>query len=179
MKMSDTPPDTAADAAVQDQNQPGTVPLRFLGQFIKDLSFETPHAPEIFNILRQQPPAIQISLDSAVRQLEGPVFEVTLSVNVAAKSGDKTAFIMELVYGCVAEVNTTAIPQEYVHSLLLIEVPRHIFPFVRQIVADMTGNAGFPPLMLQMVDFADLYRQKFAPKDGEQPPAAPAEPAVH
>lgn len=170
--MSDVPQDTAT----QDPSEPGSVPLRFLGQFIKDLSFETPNAPEIFNILRQQAPAISISLDTTVRQLEGPVFEVTLSVSLEAKAGDKTAFIMELIYGSVAEVNTTAVPQEYVHSLLLIEVPRHIFPFVRQLVAEITGNAGFPPLMLQMVDFADMYRKKFAPAEGE---AAPEPAPVH
>ena len=167
--MSDMPQDTAAP----ESNEPAAAPLRFLGQFIKDLSFETPHAPEIFNILRQQQPSIPISLDTAVRQLEGPVFEVTLSVHLEAKVADKTAFIMELVYGCIAEVNAAAVPQEYAHSLLLIEVPRHIFPYVRQLVSEITGNAGFPPLMLQMVDFAELYRKKFAPADGQPAPEAP------
>lgn len=164
--MSDMPQDTAAPETADTSG----IPVRFLGQFIKDLSFETPLAPEIFNILRQQAPSIPISLDTNVRQLEGPVFEVTLSVHLEAKAGDKTAFIMELVYGCVAEVNTAAVPQEYVHSLLLIEVPRHLFPFVRQLVSDITGNAGFPPLMLQMVDFADLYRKKFANAEGQPVP---------
>jgi preprotein translocase subunit SecB len=170
--MSDAPQDTTPDTAEVSGEGAG-IPLRFLGQFIKDLSFETPHAPEIFNILRTTPPSIPISLDTAVRQLEGPVFEVTLSVHLEAKAGDKTAFIMELVYGCIAEVNTAAVPQEYAHSLLLIEVPRHIFPFVRQLVSEITGNAGFPPLMLQMVDFADLYRKKFAPGEGQEGQPAP------
>lgn len=167
--MSDMPQDTATP---DSSDTPGA-PLRFLGQFIKDLSFETPHAPEIFNLLRQQAPSIPISLDTSVRQLDGAVFEVTLSVHLEAKVGDKTAFIMELVYGCIAEVNTAAVPQEYVHSLLLIEVPRHTFPFVRQLVAEITGNAGFPPLMLQMMDFADLYRKKFGTGEGEPAPEAP------
>ena len=167
--MSDAP-----ENAGEPESAPEAVtPLRFLGQFIKDLSFETPHAPEIFNLLRQQAPAIPISLDTSLRQLEGPVFEVTLSVHLEAQVGDKTAFILELVYGAVAEVNAAAVPQEYIHSLLLIEVPRHIFPFVRQLVADITGNAGFPPLMLQMVDFADMYRKKFAAAGGQAPAPEP------
>ncbi len=160
-------PDTAA----------GTPPLRFLGQYIKDLSFEAPLAPDIFNILRQQSPDIEVTVDAGVRQLEGPVFEVTISVSIDAKTGEKTAFILELVYGCVAEVNPQLVPQEYAHSLLMIEAPRHMYPFVRQIVADVTGTGGFPPLMMQMVDFADLYRRKFAANNGGQMPAEA--PAVH
>src|SRR5689334_16932950 len=109
-QMSDMSQDATPDTT-ENSGEGAGIPLRFLGQFIKDLSFETPHAPEIFNILRQQPPSIPISLDTNVRQLEGPVFEVTLAVHLEAKAGDKTAFIMELVYGCIAEVNTAAVPQ--------------------------------------------------------------------
>jgi len=175
--MSDMSPEAAPPAGADQQP---VLPMRFLGQFIKDLSFEAPNAPEVFNALRQQAPAITVGLDTDVRQIEGPVFEVTLSVHLEAKAADKTAFILELVYGSIAEINKDAVPEEYVHSLLLIEVPRHMFPFVRQIIADLTGNAGFPPLMVQMVDFADMYRKKFAAAaaaaaaQNETPP-----PAVH
>jgi len=179
--MSDATEDPAPPASDAAPGAPGTPPLRFLGQYIKDLSFEAPLAPDIFNILRDQSPDMEVTLDAAVRQIEGPVFEVTISVSLDAKAGEKTAFILELVYGCVAEVNSQLVPQEYAHSLLLIEVPRHMYPFVRQIVADTTGSGGFPPLMMQMVDFADLYRRKFAPKgapaEGSEQPAA-AEPAA-
>ena len=171
--MSDAPEDTAPPTP---GSQAPVTPLRFLGQFIKDLSFEAPHAPEIFNILRQQAPAIPITIDANVRQLDGPVFEVTLTVHLEATVAEKTAFIFELLYGCVVELNPEAVPQEYAHSLLLIEVPRYMFPFVRQIVSETTGSAGFPPLLLQMVDFADLYRKKFA---DAQAAAADAPAAVH
>ncbi len=175
--MSDTPPDHGQDTAAAPAGQPSMAPLNILGQYIKDLSFEAPNAPEIFNILRQQPPQIPVSLDANVRQIEGPVFEVTISVNLEARTGDKVAFLLELVYGTVVELNPQAVPEEHAHPMLLIEVPRLMFPFVRQIVSDAIGNAGFPPLMLQVVDFADMYRKKFAaPAEG-----APAEetPAVH
>lgn len=172
--MSDTPQDTAAPPA---EGQPSGRPLTFLGQYIKDLSFEVPGAPDIFNTLRQTPPEIPIALDANVRQIEGPVFEVTLNVHLEAKAGDKVAFILELVYGCVVELNPQLVPQEHAHPVLMIEVPRHLFPFVRQIVADATGSAGFPPLMLQLVDFTDMYRRKFATQ--VEAPATEATPAVH
>ena len=174
---SDLPPGTPGDQDPPAGDQPPVPPLQFLGQFIKDLSFEAPLAPDIFNVMRQSGPEMNITIDANVRQIEGPTFEVTLAISLAAKVGDKTAFIMELLYGCVAQVNPQVVPEEYVHSLLLIEVPRHLFPFVRQIVSETTGAAGFPPLMMQMVDFAELYRRKFQPQEdgapGEAPPIAP------
>ncbi len=171
--MSDAPQDTAPEA----NDVPAAPPLQFLGQYIKDLSFEAPLAPDIFNILRETPPDMGITIDANARQIEGPLFEVVVTVNLDAKAGEKTAFIMELTYAAVVEVNTQVVPQEYAHSLLLIEVPRHLFPFVRQIVSHTTGAGGFPPVMVQMIDFADLYRKKFG-TPGQMPEAPPA-PAVH
>ena len=174
--MSDTPPDqdTAAPAA----NQPVLAPLNIVGQYIKDMSFEVPGAPDIFNALRQQSPAIQVALDANVRQITGPLFEVVMNVQLEAKVGDKVAFIMELVYGTLAELNPQAVPEEHAHPVLLIEVPRLMFPFVRHIVSTTIATAGFPPVMLQIVDFADMYRKKFAEQGS---PDAPADttPAVH
>jgi preprotein translocase subunit SecB len=171
--MSDAPQDTAPQAS----DPPIAPPLQFLGQYIKDLSFEAPLAPDIFNALRETSPDMSITIDANVRQIEGPIFEVIVTVSLDAKAGEKTAFIMELAYGCVVELNTKLVPQEYAHSLLLIEVPRHMFPFVRQIVSHTTGAGGFPPVMVQMIDFADLYRRKFGPPG--QTPEAPLPPAVH
>ena len=136
-------------------------PIRLLGQYIRDLSFEVPQAPEIFNILRQAAPEIPVSLDTDMRHLSGSTYEVTLSAHVEAFAAGKTAFILEVAYGCVVEINEQAVPEEHIHPILLIEVPRQMFPFVRQIVSDMTVNGGFPPLMLQIVDFTELYRNKF------------------
>ena len=187
--MNDAPPGTPGETAppAADTHQL-VAPFRFLGQFIKDLSFETPHAPEIFSDLRGQSPEMEMLLDNTVRQLDGAIFEVTLSVNLTAKIGEKTAFILELVYNSVVELNPQLVPQEHAHPLLLIEVPRHMFPFVRQIVAEITTSAGFPSLLLQIVDFTDMYRRKFASgvpgsEAGAEEPAGaeppPAPPSVH
>lgn len=135
--------------------------VRMLGQFIKDLSFEVPHAPEIFTILRQSPPDIPIGIDVSMRHVSDTTYEVTVSTNIEATAAGKPAFILELAYGCLVDVNEAAVPNEAIHPMLMMEVPRQIFPFVRQIVADMTVGGGFPPLLLQMVDFADLYRRKY------------------
>lgn len=181
--MSDTsvppPSDTPPGSDPMQLDNPPPSPIRIMGQYIKDLSFETPHAPEIFTALRTEAPEIPIGLDTVVRHLAGSSFEVTLSVQLEAVVQSKKAFILELAYAAVVEVNTQMVPEEHVHPILMIEVPRQLFPFVRQLVADITGNGGFPPLMLQVFDFADMYRKKFG-----DPTAAPAggaseAPAVH
>ena len=170
--------------ATQDPSPPApelpqaVAPLKFLGQFIKDMSFEAPLVPDIFNVLRDNSPEMEITIDASARQIEGPLFEVMISVHLEAKTVEKTAFILELAYGCLVELNPAVVPPEYAHSLLLIEVPRYLFPFVRQIVSDTTSSGGFPPLMMQMVDFADIYRRKFGPegpggKESETPPPPP------
>jgi len=181
-QMSDTSSDMPQANLPVDESAPA-VPVRFLAQFIRDLSFEVPGAPEIFNVLRDNAPEMTVTIDAAVKQIEGPTFDVTLSVSIEAKSGDKVAFILELAYGCIVELNPQMVPQEYAHSLLLIEVPRHMFPFVRLIVSNITGEGGFPPLMLQMVDFAEIYRRKFAQPGEENAGDVPAgeapAPSVH
>jgi preprotein translocase subunit SecB len=132
-----------------------------MGQFIKDLSFEVPQAPEIYSFLRQNPPEIPITLDTSMRHLSGGTYEVVLKVNIEATAANRPAFIFEIAYGAVVEINESMVPNEAIHPLLLIEVPRQLFPFVRQIISDMTVNGGFPPLLLQMVDFATIYHQKY------------------
>ncbi|MHB1206284.1 MAG: protein-export chaperone SecB [Rhodospirillaceae bacterium] len=181
--MSDTsvpPPSDAPNSDPTILDNPPASPIRIMGQYIKDLSFETPHAPEIFAALRTEAPEIPIGLDTVVRHIAGATFEVTLSVQLEAVVSGKKAFILELAYGAVVEINQQMIPEQHVHPILMIEVPRQLFPFVRQLVADITGNGGFPPLMLQVFDFADMYRKKFgdptamAAPEGEQAPPAPA-----
>jgi preprotein translocase subunit SecB len=139
-----------------EETQAQQPPLIINAQYIKDLSFEVPNAPEIY---REQTssPDIPIGLDVGFRQLAPNTFEVTLHLRVEAKYGDKVGFIIEIAYGCVASIN---VPQEHVHPILLIECPRMMFPFVRNIVCDLTRDGGFPPLMLTPVDFLALYQQR-------------------
>jgi preprotein translocase subunit SecB len=137
------------------------VPVRFVGQFIRDLSFEVPNAPEIYVEMRQSPPEIPVSFDIGARHVGGNTFEVTLGVSVNATVNQKPAFILELVYAALLEVDHSVVPEDQLHPMLLIEIPRYLFPFVRQMIADLTVGGGFPPLFMQMVDFVDMYRRKF------------------
>ncbi|MBM3512402.1 MAG: protein-export chaperone SecB [Alphaproteobacteria bacterium] len=148
---------------------PGSLPIRFLGQYVRDLSFEAPHAPGIFADLRQQQHKIGAGVEPQVRHIAGSQFEVSLTAQVEAKAGDRPAFVAELVYCAMVELDERAVPQEHLHPLLLIEIPRFLFPFVRQIINDMTVSGGFPPLIMQPIDFVDLYRRTY----GDKPQSLP------
>lgn len=161
IQMSESEVPQGAEKA-EENDLTSATPLRFMGQYIKDLSFEVPNAPDIFNSLRQKAPEIPITIDASVDHINAGVFETTLNVTLKADVEGKTAFILELLYGCLVEVNPKAIAEEHIHPLLHIEVPRHMFPFVRQIVGDLTATGGFPPLLMQIVDFHEIYRKKMA-----------------
>lgn len=172
--------DTSAPQPEAQAGEPAiAAPMRIFGQFVRDLSFEVPNAPDIFSQLRQAGPDISISLDSSARHIEGETFEVGLSFQIEADVAGKKAFILELAYGCVAEVNRQVVPEEHVHPVLLIEVPRQLFPFVRQIIADVTVSGGFPPLLIQVIDFADLYRKKFGAAVQHVTRNGAGQPSVH
>jgi preprotein translocase subunit SecB len=129
--------------------------IRVLAQYVKDLSFENPGAP---GTLRDGPqPKIDLQLDvNARRAEEEGVFEVSMRVNARSlRDSGETLFVVELVYaGLFAFAN---IPGDAVEPILLVECPRLMFPFARQIVADVTSRGGFPPLMIEPMDFAALY----------------------
>jgi preprotein translocase subunit SecB len=140
-------------------------PLVINGQFIKDFSFESPNAPAIFNELKEAP-EIDVAVDVKGERLEKNLFEVDLRFNITGKANDKAAFIIDLVYGCVATLN---VPDEHIEPMLLIEIPRHLFPFARNIIANSTQEAGFPPLLLTPIDFVGLYKQKVAKQQAVEP----------
>jgi preprotein translocase subunit SecB len=132
-------------------------PLVINAQYVKDLSFEVPSAPGIFGQMQQRQPEIAIKVDVQVRTLEASIYEVVLDIRADCKSGETVAFILELTYGGVFTLNVA--PQD-VRPVLLIECPRMLFPFARQILASTTLTGGFLPLMLGPVDFAALYRKR-------------------
>ena len=158
--MSETTDPTA-------EGQQQVPPLVVNVQYIKDLSFEVPNAPEIYATLRSQP-AVQINLDVQARALqEGQnVFEVVLSVKTEAReqaqngAEGRPVFIAELQYAGVFTL--TGVPQESVEPLLLIECPRLLFPFARSILSDVTREGGFPPVLLQPIDFVGLWQARRA-----------------
>jgi len=133
--------------------------LNVLAQYTKDLSFENPNAP---NSLAPQPqsPQINIQINVGANAIAENDFEVTLTVEGKAENAGKLIFSFELVYGGVFRLLN--IPPENLSPMLLIECPRLLFPFAREIVATSVRDGGFPPLMLDPVDFVGLYRQNMA-----------------
>lgn len=132
-------------------------PLAITVQYVKDLSFENPRAPQSLGELGQ-PPEINVDIDVGARQLQQSAFEVTLQVSARAEREDKTFFVVELTYGAVCVVGN--VPQQHVQPLVMIEGPRLMFPFARGIIADAVRDGGFPPLLINPIDFARLYQQK-------------------
>ena len=138
-------------------------PIELLAQYIKDLSFETPHSPQIFQDLRESPPDIPVEIECETEELKENQHEVTLKIHIEATIGKKTVFILELAYAGVIKLGN--LPKEHIKPMLLIETPRLLFPFARKIVSDVTVQGGFPPLMLQIVDFKDIYIKKYASEE--------------
>lgn len=131
--------------------------LRVLTQYIKDLSFENPNAPRTVGPLPEQP-QIAVRVDVSAQRLGETEFEVTISLNAEAKIQDELMFLIELDYcGLFRLVN---IPEDQFEPVLLIECPRMLFPFARRIIADATRDGGFPPLLIDPVDFVGLYQQR-------------------
>ena len=140
-------------------------------QYVKDLSFEIPGAPDIYLQIRQ-PPQMQVNLDVNARRLAAEnAYEVVLSIRAEAKAEEKVAFIIELDYAAVFTL--TAIPQEMLEPVLLVEAPRLIFPFARSIIAGVTRESGFPAVLLQPIDFLALWQSRRG-QAAAPPPAANA-----
>ena len=144
--------DTSADE-LGDGQQPG-FRIQVIGQYVKDLSFENPGAPTGLNIR----PNIDLGVDLQARRLDETHYEVELKLRVAAKADDKPVFLMELSYGGLFLIES--VPAEVLQQVLLIEAPHLLFPFARRIVADCVRDGGMPPLMIEPIDFASLYRAR-------------------
>jgi len=143
-----------------NQNGAGQAPsLNILAQYTKDLSFENPGAPQSLQA-RDKAPEININVNVNANPLGGDDFDVLLTLTAEAKTGDKSLFHAELAYGGVFRI--TGFPQEHMLPILFIECPRLLFPFARQIIADVTRNGGFPPLLVDPIDFAQMFSQRMA-----------------
>lgn len=147
----------------ETQNAPAMPPLAVNLQYVKDLSFEVPGAPAIYTNLRGAP-QVGLNLDVQVKPLEDNVFEVTLAIRAeateTASNGavPRVVFLAELAYAGVFTL--TGIPQESYEPVLLVECPRLLFPFARNILADITRDSGFPPVMMQPIDFVALWQAR-------------------
>ncbi len=126
-------------------------------QYVKDLSFENPGAPGSL-VAAAKAPEIQVNVEVQARPLQNDSYEVALHITASGKNGQTTLFMVDLTYGAVCRV--IGVPQESLQPVLLVECPRMLFPFARRILSDATRDGGFPPLMLNPIDFMALYRQQ-------------------
>jgi len=127
-----------------------------ISQYVKDLSFENPNAPAIYQ--NETPPEINVQFDIGANQVGEEVHEVVLKIEVRATSNGQTAFITELSYAGLFGLRN--IPAEHVQPFLLGEGPRLLFPFARRVVSDAIRDGGFPPLVLEPIDFNALFLQQ-------------------
>ncbi len=151
----DTTPETDA-AAINNLKEGDQVPLVIHGQYIKDLSFEIPGAPQIFLEAPKGQPEVNLNLDVQVEGISDDVFEVILDIKAESKIAGQITYILELKY---AGLFTLRVPEQHRAAALFVECPRLMFPFARAIMADISRDGGFQPLVLGLIDFAALYQQ--------------------
>ena len=145
-----------------DTVQARPMPITIHTQYVKDMSFENPNAPDSLRRQETGPQMdININLDaSPIKDENMPdLYEVVITLRATANRGKASVFIAELHYGAVVALD--GLPQDQHHPVLLIEVPRMIFPYARQILSDMTASGGYPPLLLNPVDFQAMYVERF------------------
>ena len=128
-----------------------------ISQYVKDLSVENPNAPESFQW--EDAPQLDIQFNISARAINPEVQEVVLKVQLTAKADAGTAYIVELDYAGLAGMRN--LEEGQAHAFVYAEAPRILFPFARRIVADAVRDAGFPPVMLEPIDFNGLYMQQF------------------
>jgi preprotein translocase subunit SecB len=156
---------TDTDAAVPGPEQGAAEPgIRILAQFIRDLSFENPRAPD--SLRGGSQPAIDMGVEMNARGRDDGLYEVDLKLSARADREDGAVFHVELLYGGVFQIS--GVPAQDIEPVLLIECPRFLFPFARRIIADVTSEGGFPPFLLDPIDFAGVYAARRA-QAGEQP----------
>lgn len=145
-----------AAAGAGAATEPG---IRILAQFIRDLSFENPRAPDILRAGGPQP-QIDMGVEMNARGREDGLFEVDLKLSARAAREDGPVFVVELVYGGLFAID--GVSAENLEPVLLVECPRFLFPFARRIIADVTADGSFPPLMLDPIDFGAVYMSRKA-----------------
>jgi preprotein translocase subunit SecB len=145
--------------------------LNVLTQYVKDFSFENPNAPNSLTPTQQQP-SINIQINVNARPLNEPDYEIELKLEGRAETNGTVLFSFELVYGGIFRLQN--IPQTDIHPVMMIECPRLLFPFGREIIATAVRNGGFPPLYIDPIDFVGLYRQRMAEMGQQQSGVAQA-----
>jgi preprotein translocase subunit SecB len=165
--MADQQPASGGNGSGENSNEPQ---VSILAQYIKDLSVENPSAPQVFSW--QVQPSLDVQFNIAVNNAAENVHEVTLKVEINAKSENGVHFVVDLSYAGLFGLRN--IPDEALQPFLLIEAPRTIFPFARQIIAEAVSSTGFPPLLLDPIDFTAAYMAQLQAQQGQQEGAGAA-----
>ena len=162
--------DSAAPAGTAMRGAPITV----LAQYLKDLSFESPNAPEILTASGEAGPKGVVQVDVRARQLGQASYEVSLNINVEARQQEQVAYVVEIEYA--GQFQIANVPPEATEPLVMIECPRLLFPYARAILSMATREGGFAPLFINPIDFAALYREhrQRAVQEAELAAASPA-----
>jgi preprotein translocase subunit SecB len=164
--MADQEPNAGGNGA--DDGQPQ---VSILAQYVKDLSVENPSAPQVYSW--QVQPQLEVQFNLNVQPGGDNAHEITLKFDISARSDNGVHFVVDLSYAGLFAIQN--VPQEALSPFLLIEAPRLLFPFARQVISDAIANCGFPPLLLDPIDFAAAYMaqveaaQQQAGLTGEQP----------
>ena len=148
--MADQEPATGGNGSGENSGEPQ---VSILAQYIKDLSVENPSAPQVFSW--QVQPSLDVQFNIGVNNAGENVHEVILKIEVSARSENGVHFVVDLSYAGLFGLR--GLPDEALQPFLLVEAPRLIFPFARQVVAEAVSNTGFPPLLLDPIDFAGAY----------------------
>jgi preprotein translocase subunit SecB len=154
--MTDTESGAPAPVAADEAGQPG---LRVVAQFVRDLSFENPRAPESLRAGQDQP-QIDMNVEMSARAREDGLFEVDLKLSARAARAEDPVFHVEVVYGGLFAIEN--VPAADLEPVLLIECPRFLFPFARRLIADVSGEGGFPPFLIDPIDFGAVYAARKA-----------------
>ena len=160
-----------ADETSPDLNNPALQPngedtspaIGLISQYVKDLSFENPNAPAVYQW--QDAPQVDVQFNIAADSVGENLYEVTLKIDVTSKTDQGTSFVIDLKYAGLFGVRN--VPDDQLQPFFLAEAPRILFPFARRVVADAVRDGGFPPLLLDPVDFPGLFMQQALAAQGE------------
>ena len=165
--MADKKPAKAPDPAPAAPSGDASAPrATIVNQYVKDLSFENPNAYEVFKTFAGATPKIDVAIDINGNRKSEDTLEVELKFTITTQQEETSAFVIELVYGGLFAVHN--MNDEHTQQFLHIQAPFILFPFARRVIADVTRDGGYPPLMLDPIDFASLYQQKLAAQAGKQ-----------
>jgi preprotein translocase subunit SecB len=163
--MADQEPDSNGNGSGQNGNEPQ---VSILAQYTKDLSVENPSAPQVFSW--QVQPSLDVQFNIAVNPAAEDVHEVVLKIEVTARSENGVHFVIDLSYAGLFALRN--LPEDALQPFVLIEAPRLLFAFARQIIAEAVTNTGFPPLLLDPIDFASAYVAQLQAQQGQQGPGS-------